>query len=264
MEPHGESSVHPRADRTLRGIARIRPQAQESTLLEVPFSFSPGDVEGRATGSAVSLGAEWTRRARGSSVGAARRVPGRRRRTRRHDQRRGTGHGVHGVPGPAAVGSQPRLARAAALLVNGALQDAARSAARDVQDAGRRTLQRARLSRESVRARQRRCAASIEYQFPPLVDDAGRRARSSSISPSSPTTVCRRTRTSALPTASKARICERRVSACSGTRCRLPRRGVLGRGLSSEQNTATESLQDKGFHYRLSASTEGSSAPERA
>ena len=42
----------------------------ESTLLEMPFSFSPGDVDGKAEGSALYLGGEWTQRLNQSVLAA--------------------------------------------------------------------------------------------------------------------------------------------------------------------------------------------------
>jgi hemolysin activation/secretion protein len=46
----------------LTGILGFEHKHSESTLLDLPFSFSPGDVDGRAQGSAISAGMEWTRR----------------------------------------------------------------------------------------------------------------------------------------------------------------------------------------------------------
>jgi hemolysin activation/secretion protein len=47
---------------TLRGIFGFEHKHSESTLLDSPFSFSPGDVDGRAQGSAFVTGVEWARR----------------------------------------------------------------------------------------------------------------------------------------------------------------------------------------------------------
>ena len=58
-------------DRTLAGTFTVERKRSESTLLDAPFSFSPGDVDGKARGSAVALGVEWSRLV-GSRVWAAR------------------------------------------------------------------------------------------------------------------------------------------------------------------------------------------------
>jgi hemolysin activation/secretion protein len=50
------------ADRTLTGSIALERKRSESTLLGVPFSFSAGDVDGKARGSAVIVGVEWSRR----------------------------------------------------------------------------------------------------------------------------------------------------------------------------------------------------------
>jgi hemolysin activation/secretion protein len=49
-------------ERGLAGIFGFEHKRSASTLLGLPFSFSPGDVDGKARGSAVSAGLEWTRR----------------------------------------------------------------------------------------------------------------------------------------------------------------------------------------------------------
>jgi hemolysin activation/secretion protein len=48
---------------TLTGILGFEHKHSESTLLDLPFSFSPGDVDGRAQGSSVVAGVDWSRRA---------------------------------------------------------------------------------------------------------------------------------------------------------------------------------------------------------
>jgi hemolysin activation/secretion protein len=54
------------ADNGARSIAvqlGFEHKRSESTLLDAPFSFSPGDINGKAVGSALLLGAEWSRTA---------------------------------------------------------------------------------------------------------------------------------------------------------------------------------------------------------
>jgi hemolysin activation/secretion protein len=47
---------------TVTGILGVEHKHSESTLLDFPFSFSPGDVDGRAQGSTVVAGVDWSRR----------------------------------------------------------------------------------------------------------------------------------------------------------------------------------------------------------
>jgi hemolysin activation/secretion protein len=47
---------------TLTGILGFEHKHSESTLLDSPFSFSPGDIDGRSQGSAFVTGVEWARR----------------------------------------------------------------------------------------------------------------------------------------------------------------------------------------------------------
>ena len=52
----------------MRGLLSFEHKRSESTLLDVPFSFAAGEVDGKARGSAVGLGIEWTRRANAGVV----------------------------------------------------------------------------------------------------------------------------------------------------------------------------------------------------
>jgi hemolysin activation/secretion protein len=47
--------------RALSGQIVFEHKRSESTLLGSPFSFSPGDVDGKAVGSSIVLGADWSR-----------------------------------------------------------------------------------------------------------------------------------------------------------------------------------------------------------
>jgi hemolysin activation/secretion protein len=47
--------------RTIAAHLGFEHKRSESTLLDAPFSFSPGDIDGKARGSALLLGAEWSR-----------------------------------------------------------------------------------------------------------------------------------------------------------------------------------------------------------
>jgi hemolysin activation/secretion protein len=55
---------------TITGIVGVEHKHSESTLLDLPFSFSPGDVDGRAQGSTVVAGVDWSRRESGHAWAA--------------------------------------------------------------------------------------------------------------------------------------------------------------------------------------------------
>ncbi|HVS23319.1 MAG TPA: POTRA domain-containing protein [Gammaproteobacteria bacterium] len=143
----------------------------ESTLLAAPFSFSPGDVDGKAVGSSVVLGTEWSR-----NFG-----------TRSLVVRGSLQFGVdvlnptHNDVGPdgdfALFFGQLQLVqnlrwRASRILVRGVLQVADDSllAMYKLPIGGRYSV---RGYRESQLVRDNGFAASAEWQFPALVDSTG-------------------------------------------------------------------------------------------
>ena len=74
VESAGIVISHPfihRLDRRFKLSLGFEHKSSESTLLGYPFSFSPGEVDGKADGSALYLGGEWMQR-RERSVFAAR------------------------------------------------------------------------------------------------------------------------------------------------------------------------------------------------
>lgn len=65
LESWGVTALVPfarNASRSLTAIFGFEHRRSASTLLGLPFSFSPGDIDGRARGSATVLGVEWTSR----------------------------------------------------------------------------------------------------------------------------------------------------------------------------------------------------------
>ena len=46
--------------RALRGFIGFEHKRSESTLLDAPFSFSAGDIDGKARGSTLGFGVEWS------------------------------------------------------------------------------------------------------------------------------------------------------------------------------------------------------------
>lgn len=74
VESAGIVISHPfirRLDRRFKMSLGFENKRSESTLLGIPFSFSPGDIDGKAEASALYLAGEWMRRAE-HSVFAAR------------------------------------------------------------------------------------------------------------------------------------------------------------------------------------------------
>ena len=214
-------------DRTLRGIVGFDHKRTESTLLGVPFSFSPGDVEGRATGSAVSLGAEWTRRGAGQAwalrgvfqVGV--------------DAFDATINDVGPDTKFTAFLGQAQWVRGLAwrssrVLVNGALQDAHDPllAMFKMPVGGRYSVRGYRVNQF---VRDNGAAASIEYQFPPMRRRRGPRARSFQ-SRRLRRLRCVLGRGRGLADRQQSAHRERRHRRALGSAAGVPRRGVLGRG----------------------------------
>ncbi len=160
-------------ERVLRGFVGFEHMRSESTLLDAPFSFSAGDIDGKARGSTLGFGIEWTKRngphalvARATAkVGVDVLDP------TLHEQ------------GPdadfAALIGQLQYVRGVAwrdsrLLVRGLAQltDDPLLAMYKLPVGGRYSV---RGYRESQLVRDQGLATSIEYQFPLLVDASGQR-----------------------------------------------------------------------------------------
>ena len=142
-------------ERMLRGFVGFEHMRSESTLLDAPFSFSAGEIDGKARGSTLGFGVEWTKRngphalvARATAkVGVDAAGP--------HRARGWPGRGFRGC----SIGQLQYVRgiawRGSRLLVRGLVQLDGRPVARDVQAARRRPLQRPRLSRKPARSRPR-------------------------------------------------------------------------------------------------------------
>ncbi len=244
------TATHPfvaEPDRSFSGILGFEHKRSESTLLGMPFSFSPGDVGGKARGSAVSVGAEVTRR-RDSTAWAARAV---------------VQLGVDALDatinaaGPdsefATLLVQAQFARAIAwrrsrLLVRGVVQRAGEPllAMYKMPLGGRYSV---RGYRENQFVRDNGVAASIEYQFPLIVDETGRARDELKLAVFSDYGVSW-DEDASLPTSRKARI----ASAGLGLLW-APTPGfhadVYWGAAFDEQPHPTTTAQDRGFHYQL-------------
>jgi hemolysin activation/secretion protein len=162
-------------ERALLGLIGFEHKRSESTLLDVPFSFGAGEEDGKARGSAVSVGIEWTRRAAAGAL-AARALA-----EAGVDVLDATRHDDDGVPDSdfALLVGQLQYARRVAwrdsrLLVNGTLQltEEPLLAMYKLPVGGRYSV---RGYRESQLVRDQGLVASVELQFPAVVDASGQR-----------------------------------------------------------------------------------------
>lgn len=160
-------------ERALRGLLSFEHKRSESTLLDVPFSFAAGEVDGKARGSAVGLGIEWTRRA-SLGVLAVRAIA-----EAGVDVLDATRHENLPDSDFALLLGQLQYARRVAwresrLLVNGTVQltDEPLLAMYKLPVGGRHSV---RGYRESQLVRDQGFVASVELQFPAAVDASGQR-----------------------------------------------------------------------------------------
>ena len=175
VEAAGIVISHPfihRLDRRFKLSLGFEHKSSESTLLGYPFSFSPGEVDGKADGSALYLGGEWMQR-----------------RARRIFAARGTfWHGVGALgasdneTGPDShfdlfLGQLEYVRnmtwRESRIIVKSTFQLANDPllAMYKLGVGGRYTV---RGYRENLFVRDNGLTASLEYQFPLFVDETGR------------------------------------------------------------------------------------------
>jgi len=220
----------------------------ESTLLGFPFSFSAGEVDGKAEASAISLAGEWMQR-RERSVFAARAT---------------YNHGV-GAFGASKSDTEPdsnfdMFVGQVEYIRNVGWRDSrfiAKSTFQLSRDpllamyklglGGRYTV---RGYREALFVRDNGVTASLEYQFPLFVDETGRDKYNFKLA-----TFADWGRSwdenNALPTS----VAETIASVGLGLLWR-PIEGLnaelyWGKDLN-EQNVPNDTLQDRGFHYQIS------------
>ena len=250
LESWGLTVTHPfirLPDRSLLGIVGFEHKRSESTLLGTPFSFSPGDVEGRARGSAVSLGAEWTRRGDGHAwalrgvfqIGV--------------DALDATIHEVGPDSKFTAFLGQAQWVRSLAwrssrLLVHGALQDAHDPllAMYKMPVGGRYSVRGYRVNQF---VRDNGAAATIEYQFPPFVDDSGRGRGHLNLAVFADYGVSW-DEEDALLTTGKARIASAGLGLLWDPLPAFHAEVYWGEDFD-DLDTPNDALQDKGFHYRF-------------
>jgi hemolysin activation/secretion protein len=160
-------------ERALRGLVSFEHKRSESTLLDVPFSFGAGEVDGKARGSAVGVGIEWTSRAR-AGVLAVRALA-----EAGVDVLDATRHEDLPDSDFALLVGQLQYSRRIAwresrLLVNGTVQltEEPLLAMYKLPVGGRHSV---RGYRESQLVRDQGFVASVELQFPAAVDASGQR-----------------------------------------------------------------------------------------
>lgn len=235
-------------DRSLTGFVGFEHKRSESTLLGLPFSFSPGDIEGRARGSAVSVGAEWVRRGARQALAV-----------------RGTLQiGVDALDATTNTSApdtrftawlgQVQYVRTlpwrdGRLLVRGLVQ-----AARDPLLAMYKLPVGGRYSvrgyRENLFVRDNGATVSAEYQFPPFVNDAGRARGSFRLALFADYGVSW-DEDDALVTAGESRIASVGLGLLWDPLPGLHTEVYWGADLD-EQVDAGDALQDRGVHYGLS------------
>lgn len=185
VEALGLTLSHPfirRLDRRLTGRLGIENKNSESTLLSLPFSFSPGEIDGKAEGASVFATVDWMQRGE-SSVFAA----------------RGTINvGINAFDSTDNDGALPDSTFTQFI---GQLQYVRNLAWRDSRLIARSTFQlasepllamykfavggryTARGYRENLFVRDNGVTASLEYQFPLFVDETGRDRYNLSLAP---------------------------------------------------------------------------------
>jgi hemolysin activation/secretion protein len=235
-------------ERLLRGFVGFEHMRSESTLLGTPFSFSAGEVDGKARGSTVGFGVEWTRRNGPHALVA--------RATAKVgvDALDPTEHDNAPDADFSALIGQLQYARRLAwrdgrLLVRGLMQltNDPLLAMYKLPIGGRYTV---RGYRESQLVRDQGLATSIEYQFPAAVDASGQRRGKLdiavfadygiSVDELEPLTGSRR---ESLASVGAGLLWD----PLPGLHLEL----YVGSDLIDQGNT-DESLQDRGIHYQLS------------
>jgi hemolysin activation/secretion protein len=161
------------AARAITGFVSVEHRRSESTLLDVPFSFAAGDVDGKARGSSLAVGVEWSRRGTPQAWAMRALVQ--------------TGldafDATRNVAAPdsefALLVAQAEYARRIGwrqgqLLARGVLQisDEPLLAMYKLPIGGRHSV---RGYRESQLVRDNGLAASVEYRFAAFLDDSGQR-----------------------------------------------------------------------------------------
>jgi len=250
IETFGVTASRPFVDtgeRSLRALLSFEHKRSESTLLGMPFSFGAGEIDGKARGSAVGLGVEWTRRATAGVIAV-----------------RGLAQGGVDVLDPTRNEDEPdadfgllvgqldyvrRIAwRESRLLVTGTVQltDEPLLAMYKLPVGGRHSV---RGYRESQLVRDEGFVASIELQFPAIVDASGQRRGKLDLAVFADYGVSR-DKTEPL-TGTR----EEHLASVGAGLLWNPLPGLhleIYRGVElSEQNNPHESLQDRGIHYNL-------------
>jgi hemolysin activation/secretion protein len=233
--------------RSWRGLLSFEHKRSESTLLDLPFSFGAGEVDGKARGSAVGFGVEWTRRA-DAAVIAVRALA-----EAGVDVLDPTRHEDQPDSDFALLVGQLQYARRMAwresrLLVNGTVQltDEPLLAMYKLPVGGRHSV---RGYRESQLVRDQGFVASIEWQFPVAVDASGQRRGKLDLAvfadygvsqdESEPLTGPRRERLASVGIGLL-------WDPLPGLHLEIYRGADL-----EEQGNPSESLQDRGIHYNV-------------
>lgn len=234
-------------DRALTGFVSLEHRRSESTLLDVPFSFSAGDVDGKARGSSLAVGAEWSRRTT-AQVWAMRALVQ-------------TGlDAFDATRSPTAPDSEFTLLVAQAeyarrvgwrhgqLLARGVLQvsDEPLLAMYKLPVGGRHSV---RGYRESQLVRDNGLAASVEYRFAAFLDESKQRRGNLDLALFADYGLAE-DKDDSLFTAGRERLASVGVGLVWQPLPGLTAELYRGADLD-DQNNPRESLQDRGIHYGL-------------
>ena len=251
VESAGFVISHPfirRLDRRFKLSLGFENRRSESTLLGFPFSFSAGEVDGKAEASAISLAGEWMQR-RDRSVFAARAT---------------YNHGV-GAFGASQSDTEPdsnfdmfvgqleyirNLGWRESRFIAKSTFQLSRDPLLAMYKLGLGGRYTVRGYREALFVRDNGVTASLEYQFPLFVDESGRDKYNFKLA-----TFADWGRSwdedDALPTSVAATIASIGLGLLWKPIEGLNAELYWGKDLD-EQNVPNDSLQDRGFHYQLS------------
>jgi hemolysin activation/secretion protein len=235
-------------ERAVTGFVTLEHRRSESTLLDLPFSFSAGDVDGKARGSSLAVGIEWSRR------GAAQAWATRALVQTGLDEFDATISDTAPDSEFTLLVAQAELVRRIGwrhgqLLARGVLQisDEPLLAMYKLPVGGRYSV---RGYRESQLVRDNGLAASIEYRFAAMLDDSGQRRGKLDLALFADYGLAE-DKDDSLFTAGRDRLASVGVGLVWQPLPGLTAEIYRGADLDDQENPR-ESLQDRGIHYGLS------------
>jgi len=235
------------AEHGVTGFVSLEHRRSESTLLDVPFSFSAGDVDGKARGSSFAVGVEWSRRG-GAQAWATRALV-----QTGIDAFDATRNATAPDSDFTLLLAQAEYARRidwrhGQLLARGVLQiaDDPLLAMYKLPVGGRHSV---RGYRESQLVRDHGLAASVEYRFAAFLDDTGQRRGKLDLAVFADYGVSK-DEDDSLFTSGREDLASVGIGLIWDPLPGLHAELYRGHDLE-EQNNPREALQDRGIHYGL-------------